>query len=53
MGETTSQASLVISRSSVRGLSFTACMAVLENLDGTLIGAKASALMAKAKQRER
>jgi hypothetical protein len=48
MGETASQASLVISQSSVRGLS-DACIAVFEkNADVRMGGAKAWALMIEA-----
>jgi hypothetical protein len=53
MGETASQASLVISQSSVRGLS-DACMTVFEkNADVRMGGAKASALMIKAAAKEK
>jgi hypothetical protein len=55
MGATASQASLVISQSSVRGLS-DACIVVLEKkADVRMGGAKASALKieAAAKERER
>jgi len=56
MGATASQASLVISQSSVRGLSFAWRAVALENLAGGLAGAKAPALTSKeatAKEKER
>jgi hypothetical protein len=53
MGATASQASLVISQSSVRGLS-DACMTVFEkNLVVRMGGAKASAVTIKAAAKER
>jgi hypothetical protein len=52
MGETASQASLVISQSSVRGLD-DACTIVFANLVVRMGGAKALALMVKAAAKER